>query len=425
LVVTADDQVLLDTEGTYPRRFGAITEREAFLDQSRFPRVNNVLYKGMFVDDDGSEWLYVEQPLAFTIISLSIQPLDDSPLIQPGRLLVAESMPHQTIESALRDFWGSGFFLAFIQAGLIGMAFAFILSFLIVRWVSRPLLDVAHAASKVAEGDYAARVPVHGPDEVREVATGFNEMAARVELSQQAQRDFLANVSHDLRTPLTSIQGFAQAIAEGVASDAPSAQRAANIIHDEAGRLNRMVNELLDLARIQTGRMDMMRRAVELDTLLKTVGESMTIKAHEKEVRLEVQVPPLPRIAGDGDRLAQAFTNLVDNAIKHTASGGLVWLVAGLDGKHGLVVQVQDTGEGIPQEDLPRIFERFYQVDKSRANNSGTGLGLAITREIVQAHAGRIWVESQLGQGTRFSVWLPQPIGDKGQTVAQRRSSSS
>jgi signal transduction histidine kinase len=417
LLLNPQQDVVWDSSGEYPRYFQGVSQREGFVDRNRPPRNANVLYKGTFTDTDESEWLYVEQPVQRSVLAITSPNSDAIDVTMVDKMLVAAPMPEQSFRVVMREYIGSGLFLAFLQAGLIGMGFAFLLSFGIVRWVSRPLLDVAEAAGKVAEGNYATRAPVHGPDEVREVARTFNTMTAQVEYGQQAQRDFLANVSHDLRTPLTSIQGFAQAIADGVSEDNA---HAATIIYHEAGRLNRMVNDLLDLARIQAGRMDMMRQAVELDELLKTVGENMGMRARDRGIQFDVQVPDLPRIAGDGDRLAQVFTNLVDNAIKHTPAGGRVWLRAVLDNQ-GVLVRVQDTGEGIPRDDLPRIFERFYQVDKSRAKSSGTGLGLAITREIVQAHAGRIWVESEYGQGARFNVWLPQPIWDGQRTVVMRR----
>ncbi|MBI5932015.1 MAG: HAMP domain-containing histidine kinase [Chloroflexi bacterium] len=414
LLTTADGTVVWDSAGNYPRKFEQIIGRGPFSNTNRLPRLSKYFYQGVFLEKSVN-WLFIEQSIeAVAFTSTSDQATD---VLVVENMLVAEPMPKQSFRAIIREYLGSGLFLAFFQAGCIGMVIAFLVSVGIVRWVSRPLLDVAHAAVKVAEGDYATRVPVHGPDEVREVARTFNTMAARVELGQQAQRDFLANVSHDLRTPLTSIQGFAQAIADGVSDDNA---HAANIIYHEAGRMTRMVNDLLDLARIQAGRLDMMRQAIEIDELLKTVGESMAMRARDRGLQFDVQIPDLPRIAGDGDRLAQVFTNLVDNAIKHTPAGGRVWLRATLDNQ-GVLVRVQDTGEGIPREDLPRIFERFYQVDKSRAKTSGTGLGLAITREIVQAHAGRIWVESEYGQGARFNVWLPQPTWDGQKTVVVRK----
>jgi signal transduction histidine kinase len=274
----------------------------------------------------------------------------------------------------------------------------------------------------MAGGDYRQRVPVEGPREVRTLAASFNNMAGRVAVAQQAQRDFLANVSHDLRTPLTSIQGFSQAIAEGVASDPASAQHAAQIIHDEAGRMHRMVESLLDLARIESGQLDVQARAIALSDLLQGVGDSISVKAREKGLQLTLDVPPdLPRIAGDGDRLAQVFTNLLDNAVTHTPPGGQIALRAGTN-HDGVTITVRDTGEGIPAADLPRIFERFYQVDKSRKNDrrSGIGLGLAITKQIVESHGGAIHVTSQPGQGTTFTVWLPFLAPDM-TTVAARR----
>jgi signal transduction histidine kinase len=288
--------------------------------------------------------------------------------------------------------------------------------------VARPLNRMSRAARRIAGGDYQQRVPVNGPREVRTLAASFNDMAGRVALSQQAQRDFLANVSHDLRTPLTSIQGFSQAIAEGVTSDPEAAQRAAQVIHDEAARMHRMVESLLDLARIEAGQLDFQAHAVALSDLLQGIGDSLSVRAREKGLLLELDVPPgLPRIAGDGDRLAQVFTNLLDNAIKHTPAGGQITLQAETT-SNGVTVTVQDTGVGVPPDDLPRIFERFYQVDKSRQSDrrSGMGLGLAITKQIVEAHGGVIQVTSAPGQGTTFTVWLPLPAPDM-TTVAGRR----
>jgi two-component system sensor histidine kinase ResE len=248
-------------------------------------------------------------------------------------------------------------------------------------------------------------------------------MTQQVKITQAAQRDFLANVTHDLRTPLTSIQGFSQAIIDGVASNPNAAQRAAQIIHDEAGRLNRMVQELLDLARVEAGRLNMTRHSIGLTDLLNSVGEKLIPRAAEKDITLIMEVPPLPLIAGDGDRLVQVYTNLVDNAIKHTQSGGKVLLRAAMQG-NGVLTQVCDTGEGIPASDLPRIFDRFYQVDKSRQSErrEGAGLGLTITKGIVDAHGGKIWVESKEGVGTTFSTWFPAVMSDATTLIARRRS---
>lgn len=373
-----------------------------------------VFTSGIFTSPQGDEFVYVSRRLL---------PNPQSRLqLANVEYYVTAPRPQQTLRRVLDDF-GENFFLPLCQAGLIGLVVAMGLSFWLARSVAKPLQAIAQSAGKVAHGDYDQRVPVTGPTEAQIVAEAFNYMTAQVQQSQQAQRDFLANVTHDLRTPLTSIQGFSQAIMDGVASQPEAAKHAAEIINQEAGRLTRLVNDLLDIAKIQAGRLQMLQHAVNLEHILKTTAESMSVKANQKNIRLHVHIAPLMRIAGDGDRLAQVFNNLVDNAIKHTDDGGQVWLTAE-QAEVGVLVQVQDTGEGIPESDLPRIFERFYQVDKSRnraAQHQGAGLGLAITAEIVRAHGGRIKVESQVGVGSRFSIWLPALGHDKSTIFTRRR----
>jgi two-component system OmpR family sensor kinase len=411
LLVSNDGYVYFDSAGTL-REGTHITETErASLLPANRVLVANSLVKGRFLDPDGKEWLFVAQP------ARRLGAMRPESLL----VMVAAPVPHASLKQVFNLF-GDTFFVPLLQAGLIGLVIAVGLSVLISGSVARPLNRMGQAARRIAGGDYSQRVPVKGPREVRTLAASFNDMAGRVAVAQQAQRDFLANVSHDLRTPLTSIQGFSQAVAEGVASDPESARRAAQVINDEAARMHRMVESLLDLARIEAGQLDFQAHAVALSDLLQGVGDSLSVKAREKGLSLNVEVPPdLPRIAGDGDRLAQVFTNLLDNAIRHTPAGGQIALRAELD-HNGVTVAVQDTGEGIPAADLPRIFERFYQVDKSRKSDrhSGMGLGLAITKQIVEAHGGVIEVASTPGQGTTFTVWLPLPRPDMA-TVAGRR----
>lgn len=306
-------------------------------------------------------------------------------------------------------------------AGIVGLVLSILLAVYISRSVAQPLQRTAQAAQAIAHGDFSQTLPVSGPDEVKGLATSFNYMVQQVKASQQAQRDFVANVSHELKTPLTSIQGFAQAILDGTAMDGQAVHHAASVIHAEAERMRRLVEDLLDLARLDSGQMVMRREPVDLKAVLGACAERFALRAQQAGVQLEVQTPDLPRLIGDGDRLAQVFSNLIDNALQHTPAGGRVTVrafsasVAGgtsarpaARSPHLLTVEVADTGTGIPAEDLPRIFERFYQVDKSRARSgAGAGLGLAISREIVQAHGGTISVESAPGLGTRFIVRLP------------------
>jgi len=319
-------------------------------------------------------------------------------------------------------------------AGCIGGALSVLLALLIAGSVSSPLRRLTKAANAIAEGDYDQTVRAQGPTEVRELAENFNLMAEQVRASQQSQRDLLANVSHELKTPLTSIQGFAQAISDGAAGDAESVRHSASVIQDEAQRMARMVSELLDLARIESGQIVMRREPVRVDAVLRDCAAKLALRAQQTGVKLNAQVPDdLPVIIGDGDRLAQVFTNLLDNALKHTPEGGQVTLAArhlsgssivrrGKTWPAGVEVRVADTGSGIPPEDLARIFERFYQVDKSRQRGGGLGLGLAIVKQIVEAHFGAIKAESVVGVGSRFVVTLPlDPGTDTTQASPRKR----
>ncbi len=294
-------------------------------------------------------------------------------------------------------------------------AVAFFLSALLGLWMARtlaqPLQRAAAAAERVAGGDYTAELSIRAPDEARRLADSFNAMTRAVAASQRAQQDFVANVSHELRTPLTSIRGFAQAIADGTASDADSVQRAAVVIEDEADRLARLVGDLLELTRLESGETSLARAPLDLATLARTCLERFALLAERRGIALSLEAPGPVEVRGDGDRLMQVLTNLIDNAIRHTDSGGQVNISAEIRGALASVA-VSDTGHGIPKADLPRLFERFYQVDKSRSrdaarNQPGVGLGLAISAEIVRSHGGRIDVESIVGMGSRFTVLLP------------------
>lgn len=396
MILTADQRVVYDSNGTYGMDSAVRNlEQEALLTSRSGDRT--LITQGRFADPDGGEWLYVAQ----------------TPQMHRGgrdlAVVVAAPVPRPTLRQLFQVF-GGNFFRPLVRASGIALLVALILSALIARSVARPLQHISRVAERLAGGDYSQRAPVSGPPEVRALAESFNDMAARVAATQQAQRDFLANVSHDLRTPLTSIQGFSQAIADGVTADPQAAQNAAQIIHDETARLNRLVDSLLDLARLEAGREALARHPVRIDAILRAVADSLTVRAQAQNTTLRLEIAAaLPPVSGDGDRLAQVFTNLIDNALRHTPPGTSI-AISAHPASDGIMIAMQDGGAGIPPEDLPRIFERFYQVDKSRQrgpNAGGLGLGLAIAREIVEAHGGTISAASPPGYGAIFTVWLP------------------
>jgi two-component system, OmpR family, sensor kinase len=368
------------------------------------PTADPQLLAGRFVAPDGTAWLIYSQLLADP---------------DAGRLLLIFARP----EPAPLQFFRDNFLRPLCQGGLVAFLLAVLLAVLVAGWVARPLQQMAGAAEAVAEGNYSQELPLHGPDEVQRVARSFNAMTGRVKATQQAQRDFVANVSHDLKTPLTSIQGWSQALLDGAAASPEQQQQAAGIIHDEAERMGRMVTQLLDLARLESGQLELTRRPVDLSQILTAVHHNLTLRAQEQQITFTLETQPVPAITGDGDRLIQIFTNLADNALTHTSAGGRVHLSVRPHGDKAIEAIVQDTGRGIPADELSRIFERFYQVDKSRARGTerrGAGLGLAIVKELVEAHGGRIEARSTPGKGSAFIVRFPLGLPE-GSTVTRRK----
>ena len=388
LVVTSKRKVLIDSQAATE----AVLEIHPLY---RLIRLNQTLN-----DAQGKPWLYTARKLA------------------NGNLLVA------AVQRPKVSFWNiftDELVPPLLWGGALALFLALFIAFWMARWVADPLQQVVNATRQFS-GDQAKPLRLQGPAEVQELVGAFNQMTARVQAGQQAQREFVANVSHELKTPLTSIQGFSQAILDGTAATPAEQKQSAQIIFDEAARMHRLVLTLLDLARLEGGIADLKRAPVDLTALLKGIGERFAPQARQAGIQLQVQAAGLPALTGDGDRLAQVLTNLVDNALKFTPSGGLVRLSAVRAGDL-IEIRVTDTGAGIPPEVLPRIFERFYQADPARqaGKKHGAGLGLAIVREIVRAHGGKISVRSAVGQGSEFTVQLPLANPDAS-TVVRKKS---
>ncbi len=318
---------------------------------------------------------------------------------------LAVALPVHEVSGAWRELAPS-----LLAIGGAVFVIATLLGGFLSRSVSHPIQRMTAATEAMAQGDYAQQITVQGDDEVARLARSFNTMAQEVDRAHRMQRDFVANVSHDLKTPLTSIQGFAQALLDGTAEDSESRRRAAQVIYEEADRMRRLVRVLLELAKLESGQIKLAREPIDLGAVLEEAVERALPLAETREITVKLRAPAsLPAIQGDADRLSQVFNNLLDNAVAYTPAGGAVEVTAAPTSEGTLEIVVSDTGRGIPPEDLPRVFERFYQADKARADRQGTGLGLSIVQEIVAAHGGRVTAASQPDLGTRFTVTLPIP----------------
>jgi len=231
----------------------------------------------------------------------------------------------------------------------------------------------------------------------------------RLRRLETVRRDFISNISHELRTPLASLKALTETLQEGALEDPPAARRFLSQIETEVDALSQMVSELLELARIESGRVPLQLAEVDPAALIERAVERLGLQAERSGLQVQVSAEGLPKILADPARLEQVLVNLLHNAIKFTPSGGQITLKAERDAQNptGFVLfSVQDTGAGIPESDLTRIFERFYKSDRSRASG-GTGLGLAIARHLVEGHGGKIWVESAETRGSTFYFTVP------------------
>ncbi len=299
--------------------------------------------------------------------------------------------------------------------GALALAVIAMVSFRVSRRITEPILEIGKTARAVTEGDVGRRASVASGDEIGDLARAINEMAGklgddivRLKKLERVRSEFLGNVSHELRTPLFSLQGFLETLLDGAIDDPSVNREFLEKAHRHAQRLNLLLNDLIEISRIESGEMQMSIRSFPLQDFLEHMVEEMRPQAEQKSLTLRLAdgIPPGEQAFGDRDRLKQVMVNLIDNAIKYTDAGGSVTLSAECDGDW-CAICVADTGIGIPEEHHSRIFERFYRVDKDRSREvGGTGLGLAIVKHIVEAHGGRIAVASRPGKGSEFRFTL-------------------
>jgi signal transduction histidine kinase len=293
-----------------------------------------------------------------------------------------------------------------LGSALVSVLLAALLSWTILGRALSPLSAITDAVDQINRADdLSRRIPqrMHTNDEISELVESFNQTLERLETLFTSQQRFLADVSHELRTPLTVVKGNVDLMRRMKQID----EESLNSIDQEAGRLTRLVGGLLMLAQAESGKLSLSLKPVQLDALLVEVFQEMRVLAGSK-VHVHLKEIDQLEVTGDRDRLKQVLLNLTSNAIQYTPQGGDVFLsLAKVNDQARLVVS--DTGPGIPAEDLPHIFERFYRAEKSRTRSrtSGFGLGLSIAHWIVEHHGGRIEVESRDGKGTTFFIWLP------------------
>ena len=314
------------------------------------------------------------------------------------------SQPLRDVTAVLNDLrarWLLSTAIALLLSGAVGL--------LLSRAIASPLRRLTAAAGAVAQGKFDQRVDVRSRDELGRLSRAFNDMTTRLQAARQMQVDFVANVSHELRTPLTSVKGTVETLRDGAVDDPEVRDRFLATVESETDRLIRLVNDLLLLSRADSEALNLRRKALDLGQLAQATADRLASQAEAQGLTLKVHVSPdAPLAWADVDRIEQVLVNLLDNAVKYSQPGGAVTVSIGAGPERAALVQVHDEGIGIPPGDLSSIGQRFYRADRARSRaRGGSGLGLAIAQALVQAHGGKLWVESQENVGTVVSFTLP------------------
>ena len=301
----------------------------------------------------------------------------------------------------------SEFLASAMQSALLGggisIALALVLSTFLILQILSPLKKLNRATERIAHGDLPEPVRLRSRDELGQLGRSFNQMIENLRNSERLRQVMTADIAHELRTPVTIIQGTLEAIIDGVYD--PTDETIAPI-YEETLHLGRLIDDLRDLALAEAGELRLNKEPIDLEGLVRQVADA-AVSSHDAPPALRiVAAPSVPRIAGDPKRLRQVIANLLGNAFRHTPTEGEIRISLG-PAEGGLGFSVSDTGPGIAEEDLPHLFERFYRGDPARSRGGGTGLGLAIVKQWVEAHGGTIRAENIPGSGARFTVWLP------------------
>ncbi len=293
----------------------------------------------------------------------------------------------------------------FIWGGLVAVAIAVVLAFILSRRTLAPVKALTSAAERLGQRDFSQRVQIKDKGELGELAQTFNSMADDLEHAEKLRQNMVADVAHELRTPLSNIRGYLEALRDGVMKPDKETIRSLN---EEASLLSRLVDDLQELSLAEAGELKLVRRAEDIGELIRQAVAAVEAPKKAKGLLLAVELPEkLPLVNIDSRRIGEVLRNLLENAVVHTGKGDTI-TVAARQLDRLVEISVTDTGEGIPAKELPNLFERFYRVDKSRARaTGGSGLGLTIARRLVEAHGGSIEVQSEPGKGSRFAFTVP------------------
>jgi signal transduction histidine kinase len=333
------------------------------------------------------------------------------PVVDAGRVVqlvyAVQPAPHKGLVGGIAGTFRflSEFWWQFLVAGLLAAGIALVVARWLARGMTQPLRDMAAAARRMETGDYSARVQTKSRDEVGQLATAFNRMSAELENLERSRRDLLANVSHELKTPIAAIRAHLENLLDGVEEPDPGTLQ---VMLAQTERLSRLIEQLLELSRLESGELPLRREETPLAALVSQVLSEIDVARSDRGVDVRSDLPEdLPAIDADPERVHQVLFNLLDNAVRFTPPGGEV-TVSAHQHNGSVEVSVVDTGVGISPEHLPRLFERFYRADPARSReDGGTGIGLAIARSVVEAHGGKIRASSTPGEGSTFTFDMP------------------
>ncbi len=346
---------------------------------------NVVSIQGKLIDSFPSKMLSVAYPIVI-----------DQQII--GAVILNASIPEleRTIREVVR--------LTVVGFFIMG-AVSFVLIYLSSKNITKPLLEMNEAAKIIASGDFEKRIEVSTRDEVGQLGESFNEMAKSLDEQEKLRREFLTNISHDIRSPLTSMRGFVQALIDGMVPEEKQ-ERYLKIILEETERLTKLSNDILDLNQVQTTEVSLYRTNFDVNELILHTLQMVETRMRDGEINLKINTAPT-MVNADYEKIQRVIYNLIDNSIKFTPAGGIISLETKMENKK-VFVSIKDTGIGIEEEAVKRIFDRFYKVDSSRGlYKNGTGLGLSIVQAFVNAHGETIEVQSKIDEGTEFTFSLP------------------